>query len=194
MDIQKIQKIEQNLLDKTYIFAANSVKTSQDMYARRGQSDVNKIIWDIRNGKLAEEISYSLLSKNFPNLSAPDYQIYQAGQKSWDADLKNDKIQIAVKSQNKETAERFGLSWIFSKNDTNVFDTNDQHHYACFVMLDLKRSYGVLKAIVSIEWLKQNNLFKPLRKANLNSTKVAVYYDDLKKFLPEQLWQFEETI
>lgn len=188
MDIQKTKRIEQNLLDKTYIFAANSVKTSIDFYATRGQSDLKKVTWDIRNGKLAEEISYSLLSQTFPNLSTPDYQIYQDKQKSWDADLKNDKVQIAVKSQDKKTAERFGLSWVFSKNDTNVFDKQDQQHYACFVMLDLERSLGVLKAIVSIEWLKKNNLFKPLRKQNLSS-KVAVYYDDLKKFLPEQLWQ-----
>ncbi len=190
MDIQKTKRIEQSLLDKTYIFAANSVKTSQDMYSRRGQSDLKKVTWDIRNGKLAEEISYSLLSQTFPNLSTPDYEIYQAGQKSWDADLKNDKVQIAVKSQDRKSAEMFGMSWVFSKNDTNVFDNQDQHHYACFVMLDLERSLGVLKAIVSIEWLKKNNLFKPLRKSNLSS-KVAVYYEDLKRFLPEQLWQVQ---
>jgi len=93
-------KITEDLNNKCVTFAKASVNSSADKYARRQQYDVEKIVKDIRNGKLGEEGVYELLSADYPNLSKPDHNIYDKKDKSWAPDLKDPSgIRVAVKSQ-----------------------------------------------------------------------------------------------
>ncbi|HSG43126.1 MAG TPA: hypothetical protein VLA72_08215 [Anaerolineales bacterium] len=43
----------------------------------------------------------------------PDNTIYSGKRKSWDADLKINDIEVAVKTQRRLAAMRYGLSWTF---------------------------------------------------------------------------------
>lgn len=185
---QIMYSIEEEVFNKCTNFAIDSVDSSLDCYAKRNQTNKSKIITDIRNGKIAEEITYSLLSEQLFNLSKPDYAIYSAYQKSWAPDLNNQDYNISVKSQTKSSGDMFGTSWIFSKKD-DVLYTHSSADYAALVVLDIDRRMAFLKSIMSITSIREQNLFKPLKNATLNSSKVAVYMSDISQLPSCKLWQ-----
>lgn len=191
--------IDSEMFEKCTEFAEKSVETSLDKYARRNQFNKEKIIKDIRNGKIGEEIVYRSLIKNYPNLTAPDYEIYQKQDKSWDPDLRDldSGIRIGVKSQDIESAIHFGESWVFQFNygksydcDTGVFKEEDENHYIAFCSLNIPKKTGMIRGIVLVKWLHQNGLFKEMKKVSLQGNKVAIYYEDLEKF-GNQLWRLK---
>lgn len=192
-------EITKEILDSCSKFADDSVSTSADKYARRGQMNVSKIRNDIRNGKIGEEGAWIKVSELYPNLSRPDYLIYDKKEKSWDPDLKDIEsgIRVAVKSQDINSALDFGESWVFqyrpNKNydcDNGIFECVDDEHYVAFVSLNVPKRFGTIKAIVKVKWLLENNLFKNMKKASLQNNKLAVYYEDLEKF-SDNLWQLK---
>jgi len=189
--------ISENLLEKCLSFAKSSVNTSSDKYASRNQFDVEKIVKDIRVGKIGEEGVYEKVSVLYPELSKPDHQIYSKKDKSWSSDLIDEPsgIHIAVKSQDIGSAISFGESWVFQYGnggkydcDTGVFKTVDPKHYVAFVGVNIPKRVGTLRAIVKIQWLHDKKLFKEMKKQSLRGNKVAVYYEDLEKYKNE-LWQ-----
>ena len=94
-------------------FAQDSVLTSADKYARRNQSNIEKIKKDIRNGKIGEYGTHSVLLGKLPNLSEPDISIFDKTQKSWAPDLNSPSgIRVAVKSQDIESSINYGDSWV----------------------------------------------------------------------------------
>lgn len=190
--------ISPDIYDKCIQFAKASVNTSADKYARRNQFDVEKIVKDIRNGKIAEELTHEACMKAFPQLSKPDYNIYDKKNKSWDPDLKDELtgVRIAVKSQDIDSDINFGRSWVFQFGnggkydcDSGIFGKGDNsNHYVSFVSLNTPKRRGVIRAIVKVSWLHDNKLFKEMKKQSLRGNKLAVYYDDLEVF-KDQLWQ-----
>jgi len=189
--------ITPEVFEKCTTFAKKSVSTSSDKYARRNQFDVEKIVKDIRNGKIGEEGVHSLLLNKFPKLLPPDHNIYDKNNKSWEPDLKDEAsdIRIAVKSQDIESAIHFGESWVFQFGnggkydcDTGVFKSVDDNHYVAFVALNVPKRKGEIKAIVKVQWLHDNKLFKAMQKQNLRGNKVAVYFENLQKH-EKDLWQ-----
>jgi len=189
-------KISRDIFEKCTEFANKSVDSSISKYASRNQFNKNKIIEDIRNGKIGEEIAWKFLSSKFDSVSKPDYNIYSKNQKSWAADLTTNLEQsIAVKTQNLESAKAYGTSWVFQGGVNNSYDTDkkifkekDDKHYACFVLIDLDNRIGTIKAIVKVNWLHENNLFKPMKLKHLQNNKSAIYFDDLQEY-KDQLWQ-----
>ncbi len=197
MEIEKKFIISSEVFDKCTTFAKESVSTSADKYARRNQFDVEKIVKDIRNGKIGEEGVWASVSQVYPDLSAPDHKIYSKKDKSWSPDLIAEKsaLRLAVKSQDIDSSLAFGESWVFQFGnggkydcDAGVFKEKDPNHYVAFVSLNVPKRFGEIKALVKINWLHENNLFKAMKKATLRGNKVAVYYEDLLKY-NDQLWQ-----
>ena len=189
--------INANVYDRCVSFAKASVNTSADKYARRNQFDVEKIVKDIRNGKIGEEGVYEKLAVTLPGLSKPDHNIYDKRDKSWSPDLSDasSSIRVAVKSQDIESAINFGESWVFQFGnggkydcDTGVFKEVDPNHYVAFVSLNVPKRFGTIRAVVKVQWLHDKKLFKEMKKQSLRGNKVAVYYDDLLKH-PNELWQ-----
>jgi hypothetical protein len=190
--------ISDEIYNKCVKFANESVSTNARKYANRNQFDVDKIKKDIRNGKIAEEGVYEVVSQLYPYLSKPDHTIYSAKEKSWDPDLKDEamKYKLAVKSQDIESEINFGRSWVFQFGnggkfdcDTGIFSKDvDPNHYVSFISLNVPKRFGVIQAIVSVKWLHDKKLFKEMKKQSLRGNKVAVYYEDLEKF-KEELWQ-----
>ena len=188
--------ISEDCLNKAKQFAINSVGTSTDKYARRNQNNVERIIDQIKEGKVAEEIAYTFLSQKFNNIKKPDYEIYEKGQKSWDSDLKDldSKLKFAVKGQESKSAFLYGKSWVFQKNansslydvDKEIFsDKKDPNNFVCFVYLNIPKRVALVESIVKVDWLHEKNLFKPMQVQQLQSNKLAVYHDDLLEFQEE---------
>jgi len=181
-----IYKFSKEEFDKCSNFA-NSIDTSY--YSNRNQSDNKKRTRDQLIGKLGEIVSYTFLNKKINNLSYPDFKIYDRKNKSWDFDLKGDNANIHVKSQDIEQSKKYGESWLFQAGglnnrgyDKEIFDKLSPNQYICFCIIDLKNNEGVIKSIVTLDYLHDNKLFKlpKLDKLKYNN-KLAVYFSDIKE-------------
>lgn len=189
--------LTEEMIEKCSEFAKNSVGSSADKYARRNQFNIDKIMYDIKVGKLGEEGVYQKISQLYPDLSKPDYKIYDKKDKSWDSDLSDPikHIKVGVKTQDIKSEVSYGRSWVFQyragKNydsDTGIFKNSDTNNFVCFVSVNLPKRVGEIRGIVKVQWLHEQNLFKPMKLKNLQNNKVAVYYEDLEK-QPSKLFQ-----
>ena len=82
----KLEKPDAYILERCKIFAAFSVDSSADEYARRNQNDINKIKIDIYRGKVAEFMVYNYLVSRGKHVTKPDLNIYDKHHKSFDSD------------------------------------------------------------------------------------------------------------
>lgn len=193
-------KFNREMADKCRQFATDSLDTSVDQYARRGQdpSKRQRMIIQLTNGKLAEEISHATWLPYFSDLSSPDYNVYSKKDKSWDPDLTSESsnIRIAVKAKDARDAAEWGASWIFEKTDRKIFGSKldnqdlDPNQYVCMVVVDLLGLKGEVKACVRLQWLHDNKLFEKPDRDYLG-TKLTVRLRTLEKVIqsPEELWQ-----
>jgi hypothetical protein len=87
--------------------------TSTVNYRDSNQTQLQKIRDDHFVSKLGEEAVRSIFEERGCTVKGPDYSIYSGKQKSWDADLKVNDLDVAVKTQRRSAANRYGLSWTF---------------------------------------------------------------------------------
>lgn len=166
-------------------------------YAKRNQFDQGKKFKDQVIGKLGEIGVYKLLSKSHSEITYPDFEIYESSKKSWDFDMKSSSFNLHVKSQNMEDLNRNSISntasWIFQYGDgkkdcdKEIFNKLSPNQYVAFVIVDVYNLIADIKAIVSLDFLHDNNLFSFPNKESLKNTKKAVYYRNLLEFSPEEL-------
>lgn len=147
------------------LFSEFSYKSSIDEYSRRGQSNTDKIINDIYNGKVAEFMVYNFLVGKGKELSSPDLNIYKKSKKSFDADLYVEDVNIHVKSH--KVNNSFPVSWLFQKTDPLVRFKKSSDVLA-LVVIDVKESYMYLSRAAKI-------YFDEPIKESLKPTKVCVY-------------------
>lgn len=182
------------LVLRAYDFGREQARTSKDAYARRGRSNILNIIEQCQTSKIVEEMNYAQLAKYFHDLSTPDWNIYEAKDKNWDPDLTDkatDPItKIGIKSQRLEIGKVHGVSWVFefsaNKNyntDRGVFgeEAKKPGHFICFNSIDVLGRRGELHAIIAVSTLHELKLFEAMKKQELQSNKLAVYLESLKK-------------
>lgn len=193
------------IISKCEQFAQASAPTNMSALNRRGQSNPAAIVRQIKTGKSGEVCVHEMIAKDHPNLSAPDFNIYEKKNKSWSPDLQDavDGFRLGVKSQEMESALQYYESWVFQFNDGKKFDCDteifgkdiDPNHYVTFVLVNTPKKVAQIRAIVKVQWLHDKKLFQPmaLQKFNTTNNKLAVYYDhptynSLISY-PEELWQ-----
>jgi hypothetical protein len=189
--------ISEQLFEDCTTFAKRCVETNWKKYATRKQINQTKLINDIRNGKIAEQKVWEQVSDVYTELTPPDYEIYDIAHKSWATDLydPNTTLSLACKAQSVKMAEEVGYSWVFQYGDGNkdcdqeIFGAGktNRFNFACFVSTDAANRRGEIKAIVSVPYLHQHNLFKEMKLEKLRDNKRAVYLEDLEKL--NNLWQ-----
>jgi len=94
-------------------FANLQLDTSQDQYRRRNQSNPTRIVQQIADGKMGELLAYDHMKRLGFECTEPDFAIYTARFKSFDADLISGNTHVHVKSQNRTSADKYGTSWVF---------------------------------------------------------------------------------
>ena len=115
-------------------------------YSDSNQYTKNKIANDHFISKLGEAAVAKAFSDLGHIVEGPDFTIYLGDYKSWDADLKIDGTDLAVKTQTTSNAEKYGLSWTFQYSDKRrdpilmkpdawvIFtECNDLKNYECKV-------------------------------------------------------------
>lgn len=105
------------------LFAKACIDTNEDEYSRRNQSNKNKIVSDIYNGKLAEIMVFRLFKKRKQSPKPIDFLIYSSKEKSFEADMLTNKHNVHIKSCKDDT--KFPNSWLFQPWDDLVVNPNE---------------------------------------------------------------------
>ena len=159
--------------EKIKQFCIECDKTTADEYEKRKQPDVRKRIKDNYFGKIAEEYVYKYVNKKLGLITTkPDYEIYQKWEKSYEADLKTNKINIHVKSITKESARRYSTSWIFQKTDPLV-NSMDKNDIIAAVLVDEKTEECNLLGFISASKVTYGEPKIPKHKAQ----KTVLYFE-----------------
>ena len=149
-------------------------------YKDSNQSVIEKIRDDHFVSKLGEEAVRILFQSRECLVDGPDYAVYEAKRKSWAADLKVNGLEVAVKTQRRSVANRYGLSWTFQDSPERrdpILDMADA--WVCLVVFeDLKTETECL--VYPLRKIKQL-IFEAPRLAKLIGKKQAVYMETLIK-------------
>lgn len=173
--ILKIE-IPKELVDKAKRFAVAVVETTN--YSDSNQFSKQKITDDHFISKVGEEAVKIVFSK-YTNVKGPDYGIYDVKSKSWDEDLYIDDLGLAVKTQKRTAALRYGLSWTFQAGSFRRDKIlNNPEAWVCFVEYDDVNAgnFCYVYPAFQIKELKFRDPFL----AKLKGHKLVVYATDLK--------------
>lgn len=170
--------IPKNIEQQALEFAIAVTKTVN--YKDSNQSIQEKIRDDHFVSKLGEEAVRILFQSRNCLVDGPDYGVYEARRKSWAADLKINGLEVAVKTQRRSAANRYGLSWTFQDSPERhdpILDMADA--WVCLVVFeDLKEETECL--VYPLRKIRQL-VFEPPRLSKLVGKKQAVYLETLIK-------------
>jgi len=127
--------LELNVINSAKKFAETVVGTVD--YTESNQSNLKKISDDHFISKLGEEAVKKIFEERGNKVIGPDYTIYHAKKKSWSADLIINEIEVAVKTQKKSAANKYGLSWTFQFSQVRKDPIlQNPEAWICFVECD----------------------------------------------------------
>lgn len=170
--------LPENVRKRALAFAVEVTGTVN--YEDSRQSITEKIRDDHFVSKLGEEAVRILFEGRECRVEGPDYGVYEARRKSWAADLKVNGLEVAVKTQRRSAANRYGLSWTFQDSPERRDPIlNSPDAWVCLVVYeDLKESHECV--VYPLRKIKQL-IFEAPRLARLVGKKQAVYLETLQK-------------
>lgn len=158
---------------------ADAVTTTVN-YRDSNQTVKQKIRDDHFVSKLGEEAVKLVFEARNCQVQGPDYEVYTGKGKSWEADLKVNGLEVAVKTQRRSAANRYGLSWTFQDSPERrdpILDMPDA--WVCLVVYeDLKEGHECV--VYPLRKIKQL-IFEAPRLSKLIGKKQAVYLETLQK-------------
>jgi hypothetical protein len=158
-------------------FAKRVIDTNKDEYAKRKQSNLDKIRNDILVGKLAEWGVYFIYLKRDRYLNTPDMTIYQSKDKSFAPDLRWGLYNLHIKAQTVESWLSYGDSWIFQAKDP-LFEFSNEYD----IVIGCRASYDEFyrEAFVRIMLEKQFKQIKfgETKLSKFSGNKKAIYLED----------------
>lgn len=170
--------VNHDVLEKAKSFSEKVAPTVgiRGIYTDTNQISLGKIRHDHYVSKVGEEAVKQVLQQLGKTIKGPDYQIYWGKQKSWSSDLWVDGVDLAVKTQTKELAIKFGLSWTFQASRQRrdpILDKPDA--WVCFVRFDEQEQQCCVYPLYQIKELE----FGEPVLAKLKGTKKVVYAQKL---------------
>lgn len=176
-------------------FAIDRVNLSMGHYERRGQSNVEKITYDIKIGALGEIAVYRMLKKFGIKTKEPDFTIYAKKDKSYDADFTDDDgFYYHCKSQSEESAEQYGNSYILQYGGSGnghtdkLFRNCDNRNFLIPCLVSLSTQEVEIFGCYKLETIFKKDLIKMPRVKWLEYSKRAIYLEDLLKLTDSQRW------
>ena len=169
-------------LDQCEKFARAQLATSMSQYRRRNQSNPERIVAQIIDGKMGEWFAYHHLKRQGFEPTVPDFEIYTARHKSFDADLYSNKTAIHVKSQNIGSAKRYGSSWVFQAGGIGFGNRdpcldNSQDEWCVFVTVDHASKSATVLGPYSINDVRPH--MKDPKLSHLKGIKKCIYLKDI---------------
>lgn len=164
--------VRKESMEKAYKFAADRLGGSKDLYEKRGEKNLSKIEQDIITGAVAELAVYNFFRRNKIKTTKPDMTIYEKKKKSFSADLRSTKYNIHVKAQSFKSANKYGASWLFQKED-KLFKEPSDNELIVFCLVD--DTYVNIEAIVSTKQIVEHELIEQPMVYRYQFTKNAIY-------------------
>lgn len=176
------KEIWEEKYNKCREFANKQLDTSRDQYRRRNQSNPERIIKQISDGKMGELLAYDHLKSMGFDCTEPDFEIYTARLKSFDADLISGDSHVHVKTQCKESADRYGTSWVFQAGGSG-FGHSDPcisggKSWCIFVVINHLTSSGNIYGPLDMEHVRRH--FKDPKLKQLVGIKKCIYLEDIE--------------
>ena len=131
-------------------------------------------------GSVGEYGVYKHLQSNGIDVCKPDLKIYEARNKSFDADLFNDDVKIHVKSQSVASAKRYGNSWLLQRSDRVTKDPGANEYFA-FTNVD-GRDVTIL-GIVKCRDIIKKELLDECKVPSYRHSKYALYWNHIAEVL-----------
>ncbi|MCC7119836.1 MAG: hypothetical protein IT310_15025 [Anaerolineales bacterium] len=172
----QIVQIPEDARQRALVFSKAVVETVN--YKDSQQTVLQKIQDDHWVSKLGEEAVRILFERRECRVVGPDYRVYEAKRKSWDADLQINGLEVAVKTQRRSAAKRYGLSWTFQDSPERRDPIlNLPEAWVCLVVFeDLKEACECV--VYPLRKIKQL-FFEAPRLQKLAGKKQAVYLETL---------------
>lgn len=174
----QIVRLSPEAVERATAFA--DAVTATVNYRDSNQTIKQKIRDDHFVSKLGEEAVRFVFEQRDCTIEGPDYEIYSGKRKSWEADLKINGLDVAVKTQRRYAAKRYGLSWTFQDSPERrdpILDMPDA--WVCLVVYeDLKDGYECV--VYPLRKIKQL-IFEAPRLSRLVGKKQAVYLETLQQ-------------
>ncbi|MBE7435326.1 MAG: hypothetical protein HS100_15535 [Anaerolineales bacterium] len=174
----RIVQIPDEARERALDFAKRVTETVN--YRDSNQTVIEKVRDDHFVSKLGEEAVRILFEGRNCLVDGPDYGVYEAKRKSWAADLRVNDLDVAVKTQRRSAANRYGLSWTFQDSPERrdpILDMPDA--WVCLVVFeDLKEETECV--VYPLRKIKQL-IFEAPRLGKLVGKKQAVYLETLQK-------------
>jgi len=149
-------------------------------YRDSNQAYKKKIRDDHFVSKLGEEAVKLVFETRHCRVEGPDYSIYEGKKKSWIADLKVNALEVAVKTQRRSAANRYGLSWTFQDSPRRRDPILSMPEaWVCLVAFeDLKPDFECV--VYPLRKIKQL-IFESPRLSHLEGKKKTVCMETLQK-------------
>jgi hypothetical protein len=165
-------------VDRANAFAKAVTETVN--YRDSNQTLKKKIHDDHFVSKLGEEAVRLVFKARNCSVEGPDYTVYDGRQKSWAADLKINALEVAVKTQRRSAANRYGLSWTFQDSPERRDPVLSMPEaWVCLIVYeDLKPGFECL--VYPLRKIKQL-IFEAPRLNHLLGKKQAIYLETLQK-------------
>jgi hypothetical protein len=165
-------------IDRAKAFASAVTETVN--YRDSDQTLKKKIHDDHFVSKLGEEAVRLVFEARNCVIEGPDYTIYGGEQKSWAADLKINELEVAVKTQRRSAANRYGLSWTFqdSPKRHDPILSMPEAWVGLVVYEDMKSGFECV--VYPLRKIKQL-IFEAPRLSRLLGKKQAIYLETLQK-------------
>ena len=170
--------LPQEAISRARAFADAVIATVN--YRDSNQTIKQKIHDDHFVSKLGEEAVRFVFEGRKCVVKGPDYTVYTGKQKSWAADLTINALNVAVKTQRRSAAKRYGLSWTFQDSPERRDPILDMPEaWVCLVVHeDLKPDCECV--VYPLRKIKQL-IFEAPRLNRLIGKKQAVYLETLQK-------------
>jgi len=148
---------------------------------------------DIVSGAMAELAVYRVLKEKGVELGYPDFKIYEAKDKSYDADLTDGLHHFHVKGQTLESKKRYGPSWLMQRNDP-ILQSPQRLNYLVPCTVCVTTGRVEIYGIFSILSLIQNYCIGECKVPWFQKYKVALYMDHIEPIFGEKArWGFLKT-
>lgn len=156
-------------------------------YRRRNQSNPERIMAQITDGKLGELFACKYLKNKGFKCTDPDFEIYASRNKSFDADLFSNEQPIHVKTQNITSANKYGSSWVFQAGGVG-FGNRDpcldesQDDWCVFVTVDHEKQSATVFGPFNINDVRPH--MKDPKLEHLKGIKKCIYLEDIVNLKP----------
>lgn len=148
---------------------------------------------DIVSGAMAELAVYRVLKEKGVELGYPDFKIYEAKDKSYDADLTDGLHHFHVKGQTLESKKRYGPSWLMQRNDP-ILKNPEKLNYLVPCTVCVSTGRVEIYGIFSILSLIQNHCIGECKVPWFQKYKVALYMDHIEPIFGQKArWGFLKT-